>query len=92
MDPARAYVLISGRVQGVMFRESLRQEATKARVTGMVRNLHDGRVEAIFEGERSAVLRLIEWCKHGPPMARVEDVQVLWEPPRNDFSNFRIIA
>lgn len=92
MTPARAYVLITGRVQGVMFRESTRQEALKAGVTGMVRNIPDGRVEAIFEGDRAAVLRMIEWCKHGPPAARVEDVQVLWEPYRGDFANFRIIA
>ncbi|GIW08219.1 MAG: acylphosphatase [Dehalococcoidia bacterium] len=92
MTPSRAYVLISGRVQGVMFRESTRQEAQKAGVTGMVRNIPDGRVEAIFEGDRAAVLRMIEWCKHGPPAARVEDVQVLWEPYRGDFPNFRIIA
>ncbi|MFN8535132.1 MAG: acylphosphatase [Dehalococcoidia bacterium] len=92
MTPSRAYVLVTGRVQGVMFRESTRQEAQRAGVAGMVRNIADGRVEAIFEGDRANVLRMIEWCKHGPPMARVEDVQVLWEPFRGDFPNFRIIA
>jgi acylphosphatase len=75
-----------------MFRESTRLEAQKAGVFGMVRNIPDGRVEAIFEGDRAAVLRMVEWCKHGPPSARVEDCQVLWEPHRGDFRNFRIIA
>lgn len=92
MEPSRAYVLITGRVQGVMFRESTRQEAQKTQVTGMVRNIPDGRVEAIFEGNKAAVTSMIEWCKQGPPSARVDDVQVLWEQHRGDFPDFRVIA
>lgn len=92
MEPKRAYVLIMGRVQGVMFRESTRQEAVKHQVNGMVRNIPDGRVEAIFEGSREGVQAMVEWAHHGPPSARVEEVQVLWETYRGDFPNFRIIA
>jgi acylphosphatase len=92
MDPKRAYVLITGRVQGVMFRESTRQEAQKHQVSGMVRNIPDGRVEAIFEGSLDGVQAMVEWVHHGPPSARVEEVQVLWETYRGDFPNFRIIA
>lgn len=72
---------MSGRVQGVWFRESCRTAATALCVTGWVRNLHDGRVEAVFEGPEPAVTRMIEWCNTGPPRARVEHVDVHVEQP-----------
>ncbi|MBO9338235.1 MAG: acylphosphatase, partial [Chloroflexus sp.] len=66
MDLVRAHVFISGRVQGVSFRAYTRDRAREAQVKGWVRNLSDGRVEAVFEGPRPAVQKLISWCYSGP--------------------------
>ncbi|RSS78752.1 acylphosphatase [Streptomyces sp. WAC06614] len=68
--------MVSGRVQGVWFRESCRTEALAQGVTGWVRNLPDGAVEAVFEGPEDAVARMVRWARTGPPTARVQDVQV----------------
>lgn len=86
----RAHVFVSGRVQGVFFRSETRREAKKHGVTGWVRNLPDGRVEAVFEGDEEAVKKLIEFCKHGPPYAKVTRVEVLWENYTSEFSDFEI--
>jgi acylphosphatase len=86
----RAHVLISGRVQGVFFRAHTRQVARELRLTGYVSNLPDGRVEAVFEGEDDAVKRAIEWCRRGPPRARVDHVEVRWEEARGDYRDFAI--
>jgi acylphosphatase len=74
-------VWVSGRVQGVWFRESCREEAVRRGVTGWVRNLADGRVEAVFEGEPAAVDGVVAWCQEGPPRARVRNVERLDELP-----------
>jgi len=74
-----ARVVVSGRVQGVFFRYTCAREAAAAGLRGSVRNLVDGRVEAVFQGPRSAVDRLINWCHEGPPAARVSSVAVSWE-------------
>ena len=75
----RKHVFISGRVQGVFFRASTRDMAEKVGVTGWVRNLSDGRVEAVFEGEEDKVDRMVDFCRKGPSRARVEDIEVLNE-------------
>ena len=75
-----ARVFVSGRVQGVFFRYSCAREAAEAGLYGTVRNLADGRVEAVFQGPKPLVERLISWCHDGPPAARVADVMVSWEP------------
>ncbi len=85
-----ARVTIAGRVQGVFFRDSTRALATELGVTGWVRNLPDGRVEARFEGPEDAVRRLVEWCRHGPPGARVRDVRVEWGAPGAGYSRFAV--
>ncbi len=90
MERVRAHVLIAGRVQGVGFRAYARDRARAAAVEGWVRNLADGRVEAIFEGTRSAVQRLALACYSGPPNARVEKVEVAWEEPTGKAGGFRI--
>jgi acylphosphatase len=72
----RRRLLVSGRVQGVWFRESCRQEAAALGVTGWVRNLSDGRVEVVVEGPPAAVERMVAWCGHGPDSARVDTVDV----------------
>jgi acylphosphatase len=69
-------VEISGRVQGVFFRDSLRREAERCGVAGWARNTRDGTVEAALEGEPEAVERVLEWCRRGPSRAEVVDLQV----------------
>ncbi len=82
MEIIQRRVFISGRVQGVAFRYATRFEAKKyLSIKGFVRNLPDGRVEALFCGPQRTVLALIEWCKEGPSMARVSNVQVINETP-----------
>ncbi|MEM4699636.1 MAG: acylphosphatase [Candidatus Nezhaarchaeales archaeon] len=88
---ARARVYISGRVQGVFFRAWTRDEAIKRGLSGWVRNLADGRVEALFEGEREAVEDMVRACWTGPPGARVSNVEVVWEEYRGDLQGFRIV-
>lgn len=77
----RAHVYISGQVHGVWFRESTRRCAAELDLLGFVRNLPDGRVEAVFEGSAEAVEAAIEFVRHGPPLARVSGVEVEMEPP-----------
>ena len=77
----RYHVLVSGRVQGVFFRDTCRRLAEEHGVAGWVRNLPDGRVEAVFEGPDEEVLRLVEWAHSGPRLAEVDDVAVQSEPP-----------
>jgi acylphosphatase len=82
MEPRiRRRVWVSGRVQGVAFRASARRQARAAGVDGWVRNLADGRVEAVFEGAPGAVEALLAWCREGPSFARVDRVEVREEPP-----------
>ena len=87
---ARAHVVVSGRVQGVFFRSETQDEANRRNVSGWVRNLPDGRVEAVFEGEKEDVDRLIEFCRRGPPGARVSKVDVQWEGYVGEFRGFKI--
>jgi acylphosphatase len=86
----RAHVLVSGRVQGVFFRVETRYEAMKRNVAGWVRNTSGSRVEAIFEGEREDVEQLIDFCRRGPPSARVAKIDVQWEEYRGEFKDFKI--
>lgn len=86
----RAHVLIRGRVQGVAFRWETRRVAEVHRLTGWVRNLPDGRVEAVFEGDRKEVEAVINWCRQGPPVARVEDLNVQWEAVTGEHTGFGI--
>jgi len=86
----RAHVFVSGMVQGVFFRSETQYEANRQKVTGWVRNLRDGRVEAVFEGEKDNVEKLIEFCRKGPPGSRVTKVEVSWEEYTGEFKNFGI--
>jgi len=87
---ARAHIVVSGRVQGVFFRSETQDEANRRNVSGWVRNLPDGRVEAVFEGEKEDVDRLIEFCRRGPPGAQVSKVDVQWEDYVGEFRGFKI--
>ncbi len=81
MDRTRAHVFVSGKVQGVYFRANTRDTAREEGVDGWVRNLRDGRVEAVFEGREDGVEELVDWCHEGSPAARVDDVEVEYEDP-----------
>ena len=81
LEQIRARVLISGRVQGVGYRMSTVDLATDLGLSGWVRNLADGRVEAVFEGNRDVVEEMIRWCQQGPPGAVVKNVAVEYEQP-----------
>ena len=91
MDQVRARVVIDGRVQGVNFRARTRDQARAAGVAGWVRNLDDGRVEAVFEGPQDAVRRVVSWCYGGPSHARVDKVEVQWEHPTGQERGFSIV-
>jgi acylphosphatase len=78
--PVRAHAFISGQVQGVGYRASVCDTATLLKLNGWVRNLKDGRVEAVFEGSTNQVKEMIRWCNHGPPTAIVSEVSVEFEP------------
>jgi acylphosphatase len=85
----RCRVLVSGRVQGVWFRGTCARRATQAGLAGWARNLADGRVEAVFEGEREAVEVLLAWCREGPSGATVTGVEIIDEEPLGD-SGFQV--
>jgi acylphosphatase len=86
----RAHIFISGRVQGVFFRSETMHEAIQLGITGWIRNTPDGRVEAVVEGEEKNVKELSEFCKHGPPGARVANVEITWENCTGEFRNFEV--
>jgi len=88
-DRIRTRVFVSGRVQGVYYRANTRDAARTRNVDGWVRNLDDGRVEAVFEGDEAAVEEMIEWCHTGSPAATVRDVDVTHEEPQGE-SGFAI--
>lgn len=87
---AQLHVHISGRVQGVGFRDATARRASKREITGWVRNLPDGRVEAVFQGERSVLEDMLTWCRKGPALAEVDDVDARWEDADGAYGNFRI--
>lgn len=90
MTNVRAHVLISGHVQGVFYRSSTQRQANICGVKGWVRNLPDGRVEALLEGDQAAIERLIAWCRIGPDNAYVTDVDVRYDAFRGEFTGFSV--
>ena len=86
----RAHILVSGRVQGVFFRSQTKHNADNHDVKGWVRNLPDGRLEAVFEGEQDAVQKLIDFCKRGPSGARVTNIDLNWETYTGTTNRFKI--
>ncbi len=87
----RAHAIIRGRVQGVFFRVETKRAADRCRVKGWVRNLVDGTVEAVFEGDKDRVEKTLAWCGQGPPHSTVEDVKVRWQDYTGEFTDFRIL-
>ncbi|MBW6507978.1 MAG: acylphosphatase [Desulfuromonadales bacterium] len=92
MTIVSAKVRISGRVQGVWFRQSTREKAAELGVTGWCRNCPDGSVEAIFQGEKQVVQRVIDWCREGPKMARVDHVDIEWLASGDELNIFEVRA
>ena len=89
-EKTRCHVLVSGRVQGVFFRQNTRERARALGLKGWVRNTEDGKVEAVFEGEREKIEKILEWMKVGPILARVENLEIKWEDFKNEFKDFEI--
>jgi acylphosphatase len=85
----RVRVRLSGRVQGVFFRASCAERADELGLGGWIQNVPGGGVEAVFEGTESAVAQLVSWCREGPPLARVDRIDVIDEAPAGE-SGFRI--
>ncbi len=90
-EKTRAHVFIKGKVQGVYFRQNLRVVAKRHNVNGWVRNLKDGKVEAVLEGDELKVSEVIEWCHAGPKEAQVDDVNVQYEPYKGEFTSFEVL-
>ena len=86
----RVYVRIFGRVQGVFFRFNTKKLADKLGIKGWVRNREDGSVEAVFEGKDENVDKIVEWCKRGPTLAKVERIEVKEEKYEGEFKDFEI--
>lgn len=86
----QAHIIISGSVQGVGFRAFIKWIARKVHVTGWAKNLPDGRVESVLVGSESAIKKVIFACKKGPPLAKVENVEVKWEEATEKFDSFKI--
>ncbi|NMC58695.1 MAG: acylphosphatase [Candidatus Methanofastidiosa archaeon] len=86
----RVRIFVSGLVQGVFYRANAQKEAERLKVTGYIRNLPDGRVEAVIEGEDICVDRMVQWCEVGPKYARVDKVEVINEQHKEEFQDFSI--
>jgi len=87
---SRAHIYVSGNVQGVFYRYETKKYAELHGVNGWVRNLPDGRVECLFEGEREDVEKTIKFCRQGPPAAHVDDVDIQWEEWKGEFDGIQI--
>ena len=90
MENVRARVIIEGRVQGVLFRYHTQEMALHLDLKGWVKNRRDGRVEAVFEGNKNSVDQIIQWCHQGPSGARVMKVHLDWEDYIGEFEDFAI--
>ncbi len=90
MEKGRVYLIITGFVQGVFFRASTRETAVRLDLTGWVRNLPDGNVEAVFEGSVEKLRQAVQWCRQGPRGARVIKVDEEWKDYTGEFKNFSI--
>ncbi|MCL5256647.1 MAG: acylphosphatase [Chloroflexi bacterium] len=88
---ASLHIWVSGRVQGVFYRDSIRHEAIKHGIKGWVKNLPDGKVEAVLEGQRQALEEVARWAWHGPPTAVVREVKLEWEAYSGQYRNFSVL-
>jgi acylphosphatase len=86
----RAHLFVSGRVQGVSFRWYTQRKAQELGLVGWVRNLWDGRVEVVLEGEEKTVQQMVNWCHVGAPSAQVDQIEASYQDPTGEFKRFRI--
>ncbi|MBI4041848.1 MAG: acylphosphatase [Deltaproteobacteria bacterium] len=91
MEHRRLSAIIAGRVQGVFYRANTEAAAKKLGLTGWVRNLPNGRVELVAEGPQQALEKLLEWCRQGPPLARVTEIKESWEEATGEFKDFSVL-
>ena len=87
----QAHLIISGRVQGVFYRASCKEIAQSLSLTGWVRNLPTSQVEVLVQGEKEQIEKLINWCKKGPPSAKVSSVDIQWGEVKENFKGFSIL-
>ncbi len=90
MAKQRIHVYVKGKVQGVFFRQAIKAMAKKNKVFGWVRNLKDGKVETVLEGDDVDIISMVEWCHAGPANARVEDIEIRNEKFKGEFSKFEV--
>jgi len=88
---ARAHILVTGRVQGVFFRDRTQKWASSLNLTGWVKNIRSGQVEALAEGDKEKIEELINKLNEGPPLAHVEKVDVNWEEYKGEFKDFKVV-
>ena len=91
MTNVRAHVFIEGRVQAVSYRYWTRKTSQKLNLSGWIKNLTDGRVEAAFEGPKGKVTEMVQKCKNGPMLAGVKHIDVSWEKATGEFGDFEIL-
>jgi len=89
-NKTRCHVFVSGRVRGVFFRQNTLKKAKSLGLKGWVKNTKDGKVEAVFEGEKEKIEKILEWMRKGPPFARVDGLEIEWEDFKGEFENFEI--
>jgi len=87
----RAHIIVKGLVQGVYYRVTTKQKADSLDLSGWVKNLPDGDVEVVVEGNKEKIEQLIDWCWQGPPGAKVDGVEVKWSPCQNEYQGFNIV-
>ena len=87
----RVRVLVSGKVQGVFLRHNIKEQAKMLRLKGWVKNLPDGKVEAVVEGEKEIIETIIKWVRQGPFLSRVDSIKVDWQEARGEFDDFQIL-
>ncbi|MBW1764426.1 MAG: acylphosphatase [Deltaproteobacteria bacterium] len=91
MENVSVKLVIHGRVQGVWFRESTRKQAVELGVSGWVKNRVDGSVEALIEGPKDSIKKLIDWCHKGPPYAKVDQVDEIWVDWKGELDSFKVV-
>ncbi len=90
MEKKRVQLIIRGKVQGVFFRASTKDKANELRLTGFVMNRGDGTVEVVAEGDEDQLHKLVDWCREGPDLSHVKDVQLDWQTYIAQFEEFTI--
>lgn len=87
---SKAHIVVGGLVQGVFYRSNTKETALALGLAGWAKNLRGGDVEIVVEGEKAQIEKLIEWCRHGPPVAKVTSLDVEWKEARGEFNSFSI--